>query len=40
MNDVFVVHGIILAFQKDAAGHVTAFTVNEGRVRGIGFRKI
>ena len=40
VDGVFVTHGIILAFQRDTAGRVTGFTVNEGRVRGIGFRKI
>lgn len=40
VNGTFVVRGIVLAFQKDAAGRVTGFTVNEGRARDIGFRKI
>ena len=40
VDGVFVVRGIVLAFQKDAAGRVTGFTVNEGRARDIGFRKI
>jgi CubicO group peptidase (beta-lactamase class C family) len=40
VDGIFVVRGMILAFQKDASGRVTGFTVNEGRARGIGFRKI
>jgi len=40
VDGVFVVRGVILAFQKDATGRVTGFTVNEGRVKGIAFRKI
>jgi CubicO group peptidase (beta-lactamase class C family) len=40
VDGVFVHHGVILAFQKDAAGKVTGFTVNEGRVRGIVFRRV
>jgi hypothetical protein len=40
VNGVLAVRGIVLAIQKDSAGKVTGFTVNEGRVRGIGFRKL
>jgi CubicO group peptidase (beta-lactamase class C family) len=40
VDGVFVVRGIMLAFQKDATGRVTGFTVNEGRARDIAFRKI
>jgi hypothetical protein len=40
VDGVFVVRGIVLAFQKDPGGKVTGFTVNEGRVRGIAFRKL
>ncbi len=40
VDGVFVVRGMVLAFQKDSVGKVTGFTVNEGRVRGIAFRKV
>jgi CubicO group peptidase (beta-lactamase class C family) len=40
VEGVFALRGMILAFQKDSSGRVTGFTVNEGRVRGIAFRKI
>jgi len=39
VTGVFAVRGIVLAFQQDSGGKVTGFTVNEGRVRGIAFRK-
>lgn len=40
VSGVFAVRGMVLAMHKDQAGKVTGFTVNEGRVRGIGFRRL
>jgi hypothetical protein len=39
VKDAMSVDGLSLRFQRDAAGKVTGFTLDEGRVRGIGFKK-
>ena len=39
VKDAMSVEGLNLRFQRDAAGKVTGFTLDEGRVRGIGFKK-
>ncbi len=40
MKDAMSVDGLSLRFQRDAAGRVTGFTLDAGRVRGIAFRKV
>lgn len=36
---VFTLDGLSLTFQRDTGGRVSGFTVDEGRVKGIAFRK-
>ena len=40
VKDAMSVEGLNLRFQRNAAGKVTGFTLDEGRVRGIAFRKL
>ena len=40
MKDAMSADGLSLRFQRDGAGKVTGFTLDEGRVRGIVFRKV
>ena len=39
VKDAMNLDGMNLRFQRDGAGKVTGFTLDEGRVRGIGFKK-
>ena len=39
-KDVFTAGGLRLAFHRDAAGNVTGFSLDEGRVRGLAFRRV
>ena len=40
VKDSMSVDGLNLRFQRDGPGKVTGFTLDEGRVRGIAFRKL
>jgi len=39
VKDSMSVEGLSLRFRRDGAGKVTGFTLDEGRVKGIGFKK-